>query len=84
MMNNSFNNIDKDKLKSAINSAAKTNGIDSEKIASAIESGKAEGILSALSGAQAAKLQSLLEDKESLNKILSSPAAAKLIKELTK
>ena len=83
-MNNNFNNVDKEKLKSAIDSAAKTSGLDSEKIASAIESGKAEGILSALSSAQAAKLQSLLEDKESLNKILSSPAAAKLIKELTK
>ncbi len=83
-MNNNFDKIDKTKLKNAINSAAADSGLDSEKLSAALESGKADGILSALSGAQAAKLQSLLEDKESLNKILSSPAAAKLIKELTK
>ncbi len=83
-MNNKFSNIDKSKLKEAIGSAAENSGINAEKLSSAIESGNAEGILSALSSAQATKLQSLLEDKESLNKILSSPMAAKLIKELTK
>jgi len=83
-MNNNFDNIDKSKLKEAIGSAAKNSGVDPDLIGKAIESGRADNILSALNSAQAAKLKTLLEDKESLNKILSSPAAAKLIKEFTK
>ena len=54
------------------------NGIDQDKI----KGGNVEDIISALSGEQQQKLNSILNDKAKTEKILSSPAAQQIIKQL--
>ena len=84
MDNNMFSKIDRNKLNSALSSAAQSNGIDAERLEGALNSGKIDSVLSALNPGQAKGLKNLLSDKEALNRILSSPQAAKILKELTK
>lgn len=54
------------------------NGIDESKI----KSGNVDDIISALSAEQQQKLNSILSDKAKTEKILSSPAAQQIIKQL--
>lgn len=83
-MDNIFNKIDKEKLAGAINSAAKNSGMNADAINSAINSGNAQDVLNSLNPEQAAKLKNLLSDKEALGKILNSPQAALLLRQLIK
>lgn len=83
-MDNMFNKIDKEKLANAVNDAAKSSGINAKNLNSAINSGNVQNVLNTLSPEQAAKLKDILGDKEALNKILNSPQAAFLLKQLIK
>ena len=78
------NNIDKQALLDMISKVSKDLGANAKGIDSAIESGNLEKLLSSLPPKHASKLQQALSNKEMAKRILSSPQAAQLIKELNK
>ncbi len=80
----SFNNVNRDKLQSALKNAANENGLNADRLNGAINSGKMENVLKSLNAEQAAKLKQVLNDKQALNNILNSPQARRILKDLSK
>ena len=79
---NNFNNLNKEKLMGALENAAANQGLNSGEISDALLSGKMDKLLKSLNPAQAERLQGVLNNPQELNKILSSPQAAALLKKL--
>lgn len=61
---------------------AKQTGADPAKMRDSLEKGDMAGVLKGLKPEDARKLQSVLSDKETTNRILSSPQAQELMKKL--
>ena len=79
--NNNFNNLSKEKLLEAL---GKTGGIDINKVSSAINSGNVDNLLNSLGENDANKLKSLLNNKEALNRIISSDKFNDMLKQFMK
>ena len=79
-----FSNIDKQKLQAMLNQAASKSGIDATKLQGAINSGNLESVLKNLDGSRANDMKKILNNKQALESILNSPAAQKLIRDLSK
>ena len=80
-MNNNFNNLSKEKLMSALSG---NSGVDLDKISSAINKGDVNEVLNSLNESDAEKLKSLLENKDALNKLLSSDKFSNMLKQFMK
>lgn len=80
----SFNNVNREKLRSALENAANGNGLNADRLSGALNSGKMENVLNSLNAEQAAKLRQVLNDKQALNNILNSPQARRILKDLSK
>ena len=76
-MNKNFGGIDKQKLLNMLNS----NGADAN-LHRALASGNLQNVLSSLNPQDAEQVKNILGNKEAMNKILSSPEAAALLKKL--
>ena len=61
--------------------AAKT-GADPEQLKASMEKGDVQGVLRGLKAEDAKKIQAVLSDKETTNRILSAPQAQELMKKL--
>ena len=80
-MNNNFENLSKEKLMSALSNES---GIDIGKISSAVNQGNVNEVLNSLNEADAKKLKSLLENKDALNKLLTSEKFSSMLKNFMK
>ena len=81
-MNSNFGNINKQAVENLLKNSA--SGINAQAVSSAIKSGNIDNILGSLDPEKAQKLKSVLSDKSAIEKILKSPQAAKLMKDLQK
>jgi len=75
-MNNNFGSIDKNRLLGMLN------GGDNQKLKQALSSGNLQNVLSSLNPQDAEKVRNILNNPAAMNKILSSPEAAALLKKL--
>ncbi len=75
-MNNNFGGIDKNRLLGMLN------GGDNQKLKQALSSGNLQNVLSSLNPQDAEKVRNILNNPAAMNKILSSPEAAALLKKL--
>ena len=75
--------IDKQQLNSMIDSLAGNIGADGNKLKSAVNGGKLDELLNNLKPADAAKVQSILADKEATEKMLKSPVAQAMLRRFT-
>lgn len=77
------NNNDKNaQLNNLINTLSDRLGSDPEKLKSAAKNGNISELMKNLNSKESEKLQKALSDKDTASKILSSPQAQKLIKNL--
>lgn len=81
-MNMDFNGINRQKLMNALMGSMAKNGMNSGNIHEALNSGNLDKVLENLNPQDAQKVKSVLNDPAALNKILSSPEAAALLKKL--
>ena len=65
-----------------LHEVAKQTGADPTQMRDSLEKGDVAGVLKGLKPEDAKKLQSVLSDKETTNRILSSPQAQELMKKL--
>ena len=69
-------------MEKTLRDVAAQTGADPEKFKASMEKGDVEGILRGLKAEDAKKIQSVLSDKETTKRILSSPQAQELIQKL--
>ncbi len=81
-MNMDFSGINKQKLMSALMGSMRSNGMNSANITEALNSGNLDKVLGSLNQQDAQRVKNLLNDPAAMNKILSSPEAAALLKKL--
>lgn len=74
-----MNNMDK-----MIGSASQKLGTTPEKLKGALEKGNISELLSAMTPADAKKLKTILENKTVLDKLMKSPQAAEIARQLQK
>ena len=73
-------NINRDDLMNSIKNAAQANGADENKLNNALNSPMIERMLKNMKPEQAAKLQSVLSDKNATERMLKTPQAQMLLK----
>jgi len=76
------NQIPPDKLKDLISLASEKLGTSEDKLTKAAQNGSFDKMLGNLKPQDAAKLQKVLSDKQSAEKLLSTPQARQLLKKL--
>ena len=73
-------NVNRDDLMNSIKNAASANGASQEKLNDALKSPMIERMLNNLKPEQAAKLQSVLSDKDATERMMKTPQAQMLFK----
>ena len=83
--NKSKMNLSEEQMKKLMKNASKKTGVDVNKMKNAAESGKLDDFIGQnLSSDASQKLKSVLTDKSAAEKLLSSPEAKELLKNLLK
>ena len=80
--NNSGNNNNNDKVENLLNSVSKYLGKDPQSLKESMQNGNIAQSLSNLNSEDAAKINKVLNDKNLASKLLSSPKAQKLLKDI--
>lgn len=75
-MNNNFGGIDKGKLMNMLS------GSGNQKLADALKTGNLDSVLAAMNPNDAEKVKKVLGNNAAMQKILSSPEAAEIMKKL--
>ena len=75
-MNNNFGGFDKQKLLGLLNAGGNQN------LKGALESGDLQKVMSSLNPQDAERVREILNNPDAINKLLSSPQAAELLKKL--
>ncbi len=81
-MNRDFSGINKQKLMSALMGSMAKSGMNSANLNDALASGNLDKVLSSLGPQDAEQVKSILGNPAAINKILSSPEAAAILKKL--
>lgn len=82
---NSKMNLSEEQMKKLMKNASKKTGVDVNKMKNAVESGKLDDFIGKnLSSEASQKLKSVLTDKSATEKLLSTPEAKELLKNLLK
>lgn len=82
---NSKMNLSEEQIKKLMKNASKKTGVDVNKMKNAAESGKLDDFIGKnLSSEASQKLKSVLTDKSATEKLLSTPEAKELLKNLLK
>ena len=83
--NNSKMNLSDEQMKKILKNASRKAGVDVNQMKSAAESGKLDDFIGKnLSGEASQKLKSVLSDKNAAEKLLSTPEAKELLRNLLK
>lgn len=83
--NNTKMNLSDEQMKKILKNASKKTGVDVNKMKSAAENGKLDDFIGKnLSDEASQKLKSVLSDKSTAEKLLSTPEAKELLKNLLK
>lgn len=78
-------NLSDEQMKKILNNASKKTGVDVSQMKSAAENGKLDDFIGKnLSADASKKLKSVLNDKSTAEKLLSTPEAKELLKNLLK
>lgn len=78
-------NLNEEQMKKILKNASKKTGVDVNSMKSAAENGKLDDFIGKnLSGEASQKLKSVLSDKSATEKLLSTPEAKELLKNLLK
>ncbi len=78
-------NLSNEQMKKILKNASKKTGVDVNQMKSAAENGKLDDFIGKnLSGEASQKLKSVLSDKNAVEKLLSTPEAKELLKNLLK
>ena len=80
----SENKLTPDQLQALLQYASKMLGTSPENLVNSVNKSGPDAITSKLSGADAAKFQAVLRDKDKLEQLMSSPQAQQLLSKLLK
>lgn len=80
--NNSGNNHNNDKVENLLNSVSKYLGKDPQSLKESMKNGNIVQSLNNLNSEDAAKIKKVLSDKNLASKLLSSPKAQQLLKDI--